>query len=158
MRPASIKYLQLFLFCILLFRYDTGAAQTTKKNVVVSENPGHNYFPIFSNAITPTFYYDTNDAKVVQISAEAFAHYVKLISGKSLKIKTTNIVSGQYAIIAGTIGKSKIIDDLIKAKQINIDAIKNKWECFSIQIVNKTKLIIVGSDRRGTAFGHIIRT
>jgi len=102
MKHASIKYLQLFLFCSLLFSYVIGIAQTTKKNVVVSQNPGQNSFPIFSNTITPTFYYDPNDAKVVQISAEAFANDVYLISGKSLKVKTTNKVSGQYAIIAGT--------------------------------------------------------
>ena len=88
MKHTSIKYLKLFLFCGLLCSYIIGTAQTTKKNVVLSENPGQNSFPIFSNTITPTFYYDTNDAKVVQISSEAVANDVKLISGKILKIKT----------------------------------------------------------------------
>jgi hypothetical protein len=153
MKHTTLKYFKLFLFYSLLFSYNLSIAQAAKKNIVVSENSSPNSFPIFSNTAIPTFYCDANDAKVVQISAEAFANDFKLISGKSLKVKKSNPVSNQYSIIAGTIGKCKIIDDLIKAKQINIDAIKNKWECFSIQILNKTKLIIVGSDRRGTAFG-----
>ena len=153
MKHRILKYLKPLFFCSLLFSYNMCVAQSGKKDLDVTVNLTRNSFCLFSNSIIPTFYCDTNDAKVVKISAEAFANDFNLISGKSLQVKTSNTVSNQYAIIAGTIGKCKIIDDLIKTKRLNVDAIKNKWECFSIQILSKTKLIIVGSDRRGTAFG-----
>jgi hypothetical protein len=129
-----------------------------KNNISFSEKNTANAFPLFSNVSIPSFYYDANDAKVVQIAAEAFANDVKLISDKEIKLNTSNKVTGEFAIITGTIGQSKLIDDLIKNKAIDISNIQNKWECFTIQVV-KNKLLIIGSDRRGTAFGifHLSR-
>ncbi|KAF2198850.1 hypothetical protein GQ43DRAFT_474173 [Delitschia confertaspora ATCC 74209] len=62
-------------------------------------------------------------------------------------------------IIAGTIGNSSIIDDLIKSKKIDVSQIEGQWEAFmSVVVQQPTKdideaLLIVGSDRRGTIFG-----
>ena len=38
-------------------------------------------------------------------------------------------------VIAGTIGKSRIIENLIRKGKINVDDISGKWECFLIQTV-----------------------
>jgi hypothetical protein len=82
--------------------------------------------------------------------------------------KVTSSLPGLYTdktpkskeiIIAGTIGKSPIIDELIKNKKIDISDISGKWEAFSIQVVKKPikgvkkALVITGSDKRGTIFG-----
>lgn len=117
---------------------------------------------MFSTANTPDFYYDANDAKVVKIAAEALANDIKLISGKELKINSSSTIINNYSIVAGTIGQSTIIDKLIKEKKIDVNSIKNKWECFKILILQSAKgrqLVIIGSDRRGTAFGifHLSR-
>ncbi|MBA4323375.1 MAG: glycosyl hydrolase, partial [Odoribacter sp.] len=62
-------------------------------------------------------------------------------------------------IIAGTIGRSKLIDNLIKAKKIDVSDIKGKWESYLIQVVNKPlpginkALVIAGSDKRATIYG-----
>ncbi len=146
-----------FLFCygLLVFNF-TGTAQNSKTNLIITEKVTAVAFPLFSNTAMPVFYYDANDAKVVQLAAEAFSNDINLISGKALKLSTAKTVTDEYAVVAGTIGHSKIIDDLIKEKLIDINSIKDKWECFNIQVVNlKTgkKLVITGSDSRGTAFG-----
>ena len=137
-----------------------------KNNLVINEQNTPASFPLFSAAATPSFYYDAKDAKVVQIAAEAFANDINLISGKPLKLNTSNSISDEYAIIAGTIGHSSLIDDLIKTKRIDVSTIKDKWEQFSITVINqpynkaKKILAIAGSDRRGTAYGifHVSRT
>lgn len=139
----------------------------------MAENATSNSFPLFGGNLMPVFYFDTNDARVVQIAAEAFANDVQLISGKQLKVNTSNPNLSEYAIVAGTIGQSKIIDELIKEKLIDVIDIKNKWERFTIQIIRKSSkvegstpplrgvggLVIAGSDPRGTAFGifHLSR-
>jgi hypothetical protein len=70
-----------------------------------------------------------------------------------------NIPKAQSLIIAGTIGKSNIIDKLIKDKKIEITDVAGKWETFLIQTIDnplpgiKKALVIVGSDKRGTIFG-----
>ena len=62
-------------------------------------------------------------------------------------------------IIAGTIGKSRLIDGLINKKKIDVSDITGKWESFLIQVVNKPMrgvkkaLVIAGSDKRGTIYG-----
>jgi hypothetical protein len=63
------------------------------------------------------------------------------------------------AIIIGTIGKSRIIDDLIRDGKIDGSRIAGKWESFLLQVVRRPKpgiegaLVIAGSDKRGTIFG-----
>ncbi|MEY2917482.1 MAG: hypothetical protein RIS73_1196, partial [Bacteroidota bacterium] len=162
------------LFCCSLLFICSSIAQTNKNNLAITSTAAGNNFPIFSNTITPTFYYDSKDAKVVQIAAEAFANDINLISGKPIKLNTNNTITDEYAIIAGTIGQSKIIDELIKNKLIDVTEIKDKWERFTIQIIKGNSnvksvrlpfrgggaLVITGSDRRGTAFGifHLSRS
>jgi hypothetical protein len=141
----------------------TGLSATAQKNgITVAEKTSPAAFPLFRNTALPVFYYDTADAKVVGIAARAFINDINLISGKQIQLNTGNSITDEYAIIAGTVGQSKLIDGLIKEKLIDVTAIKNKWECFTIQIINKGKnkqLVILGSDRRGTAFGifHLSR-
>ncbi len=70
---------------------------------------------------------------------------------------TANI--GRYAIIVGTIGKSRIIDDLVRTRKIDARRIVGKWESFFLQVVPHplpgvaSGLIIAGSDKRGTIYG-----
>ena len=168
MNPKNFK---LLLCCGFLSISNVSIAQTVKNTLAISENQASNSFPIFSNTISPTLYYDANDAKVVKIAAEAFASDINLISGKQIKLNTSNKIDQEYAVIAGTIGQSKLIDELIKGKLVDITSIKNKWESFTIQLVKgnpnskntntplKASLVIAGSDRRGTAYGlfHLSR-
>ncbi|KAI1077309.1 glycoside hydrolase family 115 protein [Whalleya microplaca] len=62
-------------------------------------------------------------------------------------------------IIAGTLGHSKVIDDLVSAEKLDISEIKGKWESFLTKIVEDPipgcprAVVIAGSDPRGTIFG-----
>lgn len=62
-------------------------------------------------------------------------------------------------IIAGTIGQSTVIDQLVKSNKIDISMIKGKWESFISQVVKNPlpgvdkALVIAGSDVRGSIFG-----
>jgi hypothetical protein len=66
---------------------------------------------------------------------------------------------GSNVIIVGTVGKSKIIDRLIRDHKIDVTPIAGKWESFLIQVVPKplpgvaSALVIAGSDKRGTIYG-----
>ncbi|NTV90888.1 MAG: hypothetical protein HGA22_11115, partial [Clostridiales bacterium] len=109
------------------------------------------------SAVVASVHIDSNDAKVISIAANSFTNDIQLISGKKLPVLHT-LPSNCYTIIAGKIGQSKLIDDLITSKQLDVNLIKNKWECFIIKVVGK-KLLIAGSDPRGTAYGifHLSR-
>ena len=149
--------LRKYVTTILIGFFICVVAKSQPKNVlIVAENSGENSFPLFSTSSVASFNIDDNDAKVVAIAANAFINDVNLVSGKQMLLNTA--AKNQYNIMAGTIGQSKLIDELIKTKQIDVTTIKNNWECFIIKTIGK-KLIIAGSDRRGTAFGifHLSR-
>ena len=74
-------------------------------------------------------------------------------------ITATKAPRSEFIIIAGTIGRSAMIDRLAKKNKIDAGAINGKWESFVIQTVEKpfpgvkSALVIAGSDKRGTIYG-----
>ncbi|KAI2638594.1 glycoside hydrolase family 115 protein [Xylaria nigripes] len=62
-------------------------------------------------------------------------------------------------IIAGTLGRSEFIDNLVKNRKLDTTKIEGKWESFVTQIVEKPipgcpkAVVIAGSDPRGVIFG-----
>jgi hypothetical protein len=62
-------------------------------------------------------------------------------------------------VLIGTVGKSALIDRLIRTHKIDASAIQGKWECTLTQVVEhplpgvSRALVIAGSDKRGTIFG-----
>ena len=113
-------------------------------------------FSIVKGTETCHIVIDKKDAKVVEISSNIVAGDVEKITGKSIRISNS---LAPNIILAGTIGKNIWIDKLIVSNKIDVSSLKNKWETYSIQVVKnpfkgvKQALVIVGSDRRGTAYG-----
>ncbi|MET4081751.1 hypothetical protein ABIB40_001700 [Pedobacter sp. UYP30] len=116
-------------------------------------------FPLIVNGKAANIYYDKADAEVVAQVAQLFANDISLVSGGKSPVFTTKKPAGKTAIIIGTIGANEVVDNLIKTKKINVDSIKGGWEQFVIKTVKNPMrgvaqaLVIVGSDRRGTAYG-----
>lgn len=79
------------------------------------------------------------------------------VTGTNLTLVSN--ISSTTAIIAGTIGKSSIIDLIVSAGKIDISDIDGKWESFQSQLVSNPvdgiseALVIAGSDKRGTIYG-----
>lgn len=134
----------------------TAALCVSAQNIFISEQKGE--FPIVAQQAKANFVVDANDAQVVTTAANAVANDIKLITGQQPSVDNV-IRRGQLPIIAGTLGKSKIIDQLAGKGIIDAKAVKGKWECFGMQIVDKPQkgvskaLVIYGSDPRGTAYG-----
>jgi hypothetical protein len=66
--------------------------------------------------------------------------------------------TGDFVLI-GTIGRSPLIDRLIREHKIDVSQIRGKWESTLTQVVErplpgvKQALVIAGSDKRGTIYG-----
>src|SRR5581483_11924700 len=62
-------------------------------------------------------------------------------------------------VIIGTIGKSPLIDALVKAKKLDVSDVAGKWESAVTTIVDRPMpgvrraLVIAGADKRGTIYG-----
>jgi hypothetical protein len=106
-------------------------------------------FPIVSQTKIAEIVTSPNDFKVVRIAAEALAKDIESITDKRPQV-TDKLAKNSIAI--GTLGKNEAIEKLIQAKKLNVSAIENKRESYLIAQVSGN-LVIVGSDRRGTAYG-----
>jgi len=74
-------------------------------------------------------------------------------------LTTDKAPKGREVVLIGTIGKSPLIDQLVRDKKLDVSGVAGKWETFVLQIVDKPMsgvdraLVIAGSDKRGTIFG-----
>ncbi len=84
-------------------------------------------------------------------AAKDLSEDVKRVTGTASPVEMDG-KARSGAILIGTVGKSPLIDSLIKENKLNVDAIKGKWESYLIQI-SKDTLVIAGSDKRGTIYG-----
>ena len=66
---------------------------------------------------------------------------------------------GSRAIIIGTIGKSRLVDRLIREKRIDVGSVAGRWEATLVEVVKQpvpgldSAVVIAGSDKRGTIYG-----
>lgn len=84
-----------------------------------------------------TITYDPLDWKGVRMAVENLCHDLKAVTG-----------SANAPVVVGTIGKSKLTK---KYKQQSKE-LQGKWEQYLI-FTDKGKLVILGSDKRGTIYG-----
>ena len=81
------------------------------------------------------------------------------VTGITPEIITGKKPRGEEIVIAGTIGKSPVIDRLIRKGKINAGDVTGRWESYLITVVDKPlpgvkkALVIAGSDKRGTIYG-----
>lgn len=125
----------------------------------VSRKAIDEYFPLVSDKGVANICTDKKDYAVVGITAQMLADDIKRVTGQNATvINTTKTNIAGPTVVAGTLGKSVMIETLVKNLKIDVSSIRGSWESFIVATaVNpKTKtplLLIIGSDRRGTAFG-----
>jgi len=116
-------------------------------------------FPLVQGNNTATLYVDSTDwPGVVRAVGDLQADLNRVTSHTPAIAHDEKSLAPQMVII-GTIGKSPVIDQLIRNKKIAATAITDKWESFFLQTVANplpgvaSALVIAGSDKRGTIYG-----
>ena len=97
----------------------------------------HSLSDIELTRTSDTITYDPLDWKGVKMAVENLRHDLKAVTG-----------SANAPIVVGTIGKSKFA----KKYKLQSKELLGKWEQYLI-FTDKGKLVILGSDKRGTIFG-----
>jgi hypothetical protein len=116
-------------------------------------------FSITDKTTSATIFYDTAENILVKKVANFLADDINSISGKKPKVVTVGSRFASNMVIVGTVGNNQLIKQLINNKKIDVSSIKGQWERFIIQTIDnpftgvKQALVIVGSDRRGAAYG-----
>ena len=103
----------------------------------VEDVPGPGSFPIVQGNVAATIYVDSSDFAGVVRAANDLQADVARVTSHSPAISHAGKKLGENVIIVGTIGKSQIIDQLIREGKIDVSPIAGKWESFFIQVVPK---------------------
>ena len=146
------RLLGFLTFSIVILNQSIAQSFITGKN----ENSD---FPLVTAMHSASIYVDKNDDWLIHKAASLLQRDIEMVTDHKPEIISSLPSSSKNIIIIGTINGSEIIDQLIKEKKINVDSIKGKWEAFKLQTIsNPIKgvngvLVIVGSDKRGAAYG-----
>lgn len=131
-----------------LVRHDAAVIQPGSFDVVLA-----------SNDAVADIYVAREDAAVVHTAARLLADDIEKTTGLRPAITHDATSLGHAAVLIGTLGVSPLIDDVVAKSAIDTSRIRGRWEAFGIQTVQRPvggverALVIVGNERRGTAYG-----
>lgn len=137
--------IQRFLHVVVILWLSLSSCAALSESWVIAGDEG-----------TVTIVVDSDDATVVHRAANMLSADIKSVSGKQPRVVHQYPDSGAGVIIAGTLGQSSLVKELIDSGEINPTALHNAWERYQIFVLHEAdqpKLVVVGSDRRGTAYG-----
>ena len=124
---------------------------------IFADGPVRGGFQLVGAGVVPSIVIDPADAAVVRHAADDLSDDIQTVTGQRAAVAAAP--AGKTAILVGTLGQSPLIDQLVAAKRVDVSRLKGAWESFVIATVDRPApgvekaLVVIGSDRRGTAFG-----
>lgn len=151
------KFITIAGLALMVLSSLPGAAATEGSWVAAEYRNGD--FKLVSAARAAEILVSPNDFKVVRIAAENLALDVQRVTGQKPSLKTDVTNLSAQVVLVGTLGSSTVIDGLVQRSKLDVGRLRGQWESFLIATVPNPLpnvslgLVIVGSDRRGTAYG-----
>ncbi|MET0355310.1 MAG: glycosyl hydrolase 115 family protein, partial [Cellvibrio sp.] len=147
--------MRIYHFLAVLFLTYSALAQARPELQAEFSNKS-NYFNFVSDKSIGDIVVDTNDYEVVRIAASLLQEDFHRVFDKTPNL--INSLSNNPHIIAGTLHKSGLATQLITKYSINVKQLQDCFECYQFNYITHNGvpiLLIVGADRRGTAYGLI---
>lgn len=146
----------LLALCLAL---TTGAAQALPTASWTREQAAPGALPLIEAGRVLPIYVAAQDWPGVRRAAADVQADFERVSGHKPLLGEAPVGAQRTAVIAGTLGKSPLIDELVARGKLDGAALRGRWEGFVIQIVEQPMpgvaraLVIAGSDKRGTIYG-----
>jgi beta-xylosidase len=115
-------------------------------------------FTLADNGRTAALVVSESDYPGVRRAVDDLRADVERVTGNAPRILAGESATGSPVII-GTIGKSPLIDRLVRSGKLDASALSGRWESYVIQVIDHPlegvdrALVIAGSDKRGTIYG-----
>lgn len=138
---------------LLIFSMYAGA------QINISYKYSRDNFPICNNGNTFHLVVSANEEISVKNIVSIFADDIERVT--SIRPVISNSPKGDNVIVIGTLGKNRWIDEQVAKGKLDVSQIKNGWEQYIIKVIDTPEqgigraLVVVGSDRRGTAYGAL---
>jgi hypothetical protein len=145
------------LVCLLLLTPLARAAVGDESYLAFA--PTADGMPLVSEGKAAAVVVDDQDwPGVIRVATDLQAD-IERVSGIKPELLNEHAGRRATAVIVGTIGKSRVIDQLVREGKIDGARIAGRWEAFLVQTVTaplpgiERALVIAGSDKRGTIYG-----
>src|SRR6478736_5604541 len=151
----KMKSFKICCFVLLVLIGQQIAAQ----NLLVTSQKKSGSFTLSSSGKSVPLYASNSDFPGVLRALKNLKADIGLVTDVQPQLITDQNPIEREVVLAGTIGKNSLIDQLIQNKKIDVSSLNGKWEDFLIQTIEKPfpnvdrALVIAGSDKRGTIFG-----
>ncbi len=135
------------------------AAWACTQPVSVCATSGAGSFPLIVADRPASLLVEASSDSAVLSAADHFAADLQRVSGQVPLRITTAVEATGPLVVVGVLGHSPVIDNLVARGKIDTADIAGEWEAFRQIVVDQPypgverALVIVGSDRRGAAFG-----
>lgn len=134
------------------------------QDTCVTFTSASNTFSIVNNKQAAPILISPDEWPGVQIAAADFQSDIQRVT--SVKPSLTNFTVSTSStskasgtpIIIGTLGKSSLIEQVVKNANIDVSSIEGKWENFLTRVVSNplpgvaSAYVVIGSDKRGTIY------
>ncbi len=155
-RFAIARTAVLALFAMALWPQLANALGEKK---YVSNSPAQGDFMLEANGQAAQLVVSDKDWWGVVRAVGDLSQDVGRVTGHDAPVIKTGVPTAKEVVLIGTIGKSPLIDALIRRNKLDVSGIAGKWESAVTTIVDhpmrgvRRALVIAGADKRGTIYG-----
>ncbi len=116
-------------------------------------------FKLFQKNQCANFYIDNEADAGIRKVAETVTNDFTKVTGKTVSLKNTDCMSGEYCVVFAQYGKSSLLAELKQAGKLSLSKLKDSFEVYGYYLLTNplpqvgNLLIIAGSDKRGTIYG-----
>ncbi len=148
-------HMPLWILC-LVFSWSVLAQELTTY-VSTLQNQGD--FILSESGKSAPLIISPNDYKGVIRALKDLQSDINKVTNNESELIYSDKPEAKQIVIAGTLGKSTFIDNLVSEGKLDVQDISGKWEHYKIQVINAPiegvdkALVIAGSDKRGTIYG-----
>ena len=115
--------------------------------------------PLVGSKLSANIYVDSKDFPGVQRVAKNLQKDIEWVTAKTLPLSHQLNDLSKAMVIIGTIGSSRLVDQLIAEARIDVASIQGVWDGYHIELINNPlpgvaqALVIAGANKRGTSYG-----
>jgi hypothetical protein len=116
-------------------------------------------FVLFNKGVAAPILIDSQDYPGVLRAARDLQTDIERVTKTRPAVLADEKPSAADVVVVGTLGKSRLIDELVRAGKLEASGLGRLWEAGVTQVLERPwpgverALVIVGSDKRGTIYG-----
>ncbi len=124
----------------------------------LSERKVPGAMPLFGAGQVQAIYVDSQDYPGSQRAARDLSADLYRVGGPAPVLVSDSAALQEFAIIIGTLGQSRLVDELARTGRLNTQGLA-AWDGFLIALIDKPlphvkqALVVVGGNKRGTSYG-----